>query len=885
MCEDDGPLDNMNWAGLLQSLLLVIHLQQVICGSVRFSVPEEKEPGFLAGSLSKYFPPPYQLLTQEYLWLDKNTGNFYTTEQKMNREALCPKDTKAEECIILHTAVIGPSGDLVQFPVIIEDINDNAPHFENSEIHLRVSEDTRVGTSFLLDDQAQDMDAGQNGELRYRLEDSDGVFSLKVEDDGPVIMLVVKTALDRETRDTYLMALVATDRGSEPLSAMATLIVTVTDVNDHCPSFGTESPPNVTIPGDSTKNSLVARVRATDRDSAPNAGIVYSLSSKVSERVKKLFSLDSLTGYIRLAQDLQNDDSEVLQLNVLASGHHCPPADTRVTVSIVPKENQELTIKIGFIADHQNQTMVLQENQPPTVLAVLELQGDSGFIGSSLAIESEGPFTLSPQNGKYLLSTSKPLDYETKSEHFIYVAAQGRLAEGSVITSSRQMIKVLVADVNDNAPQFFQSRHQLEVEENNQPGMSLLRVAASDADSGHNGRVTYRLDKLASTVFNIAPDTGQLSVSAVLDKEQQGEYKLTVFAQDSGSPPLESVASVSIRVLDQNDNTPVFLTPHFIFFVPENVPPFTEVGRVGVTDADEGENGDTELHVVNSRGPFVVYNPEGTLRTTGSLDRETDDRYELYLLASDRGRPLALTSTARVTIFVQDINDNRPKVILPSSNSSCQTVSPGTIEGTVVTKVCAIDEDSGLNSDITYTVVAPESVQKSSPFRLDSRSGNITVAQQLLEKDLGMHHLFIVVRDGGKPAPLYTTIWVNLLVNDSVGRCNLDRVPTWTGTSDLDQTPSKAPVCEMGDTRSAQLTLLVGLGMMLVSTCFLVATVVLYLKQKRRSLQLSKRGHIEENEIPLRLKNKYHSDDEIEQIKASNVCNPHLHFVKDEIRL
>ncbi|XP_054453810.1 protocadherin-20 [Anoplopoma fimbria] len=856
-----GTPDNMNWAGLFQNLLVVVHLQQVICGSVRFSIPEEQEPGVLAGSLSKHFPPPYQLLTQEYLWMDKNTGNFYTTEQKMDREALCPEETKAEECIILHNAVVGPSGDLIQFPVIIEDINDNEPHFENSEIPLRVSEDTTVGTSFLLDDQAQDRDAGRNGELRYRLEDSDGVFSLKVEEDGPFIMLVVQTALDRETRDMYHMALVTTDCGSEPLSATAAIIVTVTDVNDNCPNFSADSPRHVTVPGDSPKNMLVAQVRATDRDSGPNAAIVYSLSPKVSERAKKLFSLDSLTGYIRLTQDLHSDSSEGLLLNVLASGHHCPPADTQVTVSILPKVNQELTIKIGFIAEHQNQTMVLPENQPPTVLAVLELEGDSSFKGSSLAIEREVPFTLSPQNGKYLLSTSKPLDYEMKSEHFIYVVVQGISAEGSVIISSRRVIRVLVADVNDNAPHFLQSHYQLEVEENNQPGMSLLRVSASDADSGYNGRVTYRLDKYTSTIFNIVPETGQLSVSAVLDRELQGVFKLTVFAQDSGSPPLESVATVSIRVLDQNDNAPVFLTPHFIFFIPENVPPFAQVGAVGVTDPDEGENGNTELHVVNSSGPFVVDNTQGTLRTTNNLDRETDDRYELYLLASDHGRPFALTSTARVTIFVEDINDNQPKVILPSSNSSCQTVSPATIAGTIVTKIYAIDEDSGLNSEITYTVVAPESVQNSSPFRVDSRSGNITVAQHLLQKDLGMHHLFIVVRDGGKPAPLYTTVWVNLLVNESMGPCNLDRAPTWTGTSNLVQTPSKAPICEVEDTRSAQLTLFVGLGMMLVSTCLLVATAVLYLKQKRRSVQQNKRGHIEENEIPLRLKDKYYSDD------------------------
>lgn len=307
------------------------HLRQITCGSVWFSIPEEQEPGILVGSLSKHFLPPYQLLTQDYLWMDKNTGSFYTTEQKMDREALCPEDTKAEECIILHNAVVGPLGDLIQFPVIIEDINDNAPHFENSEIHLRVSEDVTVGASFLLDDQAQDRDAGDNGELHYHLEGSDGVFSLKVEEDGPVIMLVVQTALDRETQDLYRMALVATDCGSDPLSSTATLIVTVTDVNDNCPSFSSDSPRSVTVPGGSPKDTLVAQVRATDPDSGVNAAIVYSLSPKVSERAKKLFSLDSHTGYITLTQDLQSDNSEELLLKVLASGHHCPPADTLVT--------------------------------------------------------------------------------------------------------------------------------------------------------------------------------------------------------------------------------------------------------------------------------------------------------------------------------------------------------------------------------------------------------------------------------------------------------------------------------------------------------------------------------------------------------------------------
>lgn len=793
--------------------------------------------------------------------MDKNTGDFYITEKKLDREALCPEETKAEQCIILLTAVVGPSGDLLQFPVIIEDINDNVPHFENSKIHLWVSEDVTVGTSLLLDVQAQDKDAGRNGEVHYRLEDPDGVFGLAFLDDGPVVALVVQTEIDRETRDFYELKLEAIDRGSDPLSATATLIVAVTDVDDNCPSFSPAAPRSVAIPGDSPRNMLVAQVRAIDPDSGPNAAIIYSLSPKVSERAKKLFSLDSLTGDIRLAQDLQSDNSEELLLKVLASSQHCPPADTLVTVSILPEAYRELTIKIGFIGEHQRGTMVLPENQPPTALAILELQGDNSFISSSLTIENKVPFSLSPQNGKYLLSTSKPLDHEMKRDYNISVVAQGTSADGSAVTPSRHIYRVMVADVNDNAPIFLESHYQLEVQENNRPGTPLLHVSARDVDDGDNGRVTYRLGNHTPTVFSIDPVTGQLSASASLDREQQGAHVITVFARDSGSPPLESLATVSIRVLDQNDNAPVFGTPHFIFFVPEDAPLLAEVGAVSVTDPDEGENGDTEMFLQNSNGPFVVDRTKGILHITTHLDRETEQRYDLYLLASDRGSPSALTSTARVTIFVEDVNDNPPRVILPSSNSSCLTVPTDTIAGAVVTKIYAMDEDSGLNSEITYTVAAPKPAQSTGPFKVDLRSGNITITERLLQKDLGMHHLFIVVRDGGKPAPLYTTVWINLLVNDSTEPCLLTRAPTLTGTLDFVLNPSKAPICEAEDIKYAQLMLLAGLGMMLASTCLFVATAVLYLKRKRGSSQRNKSGCTDEKEIPLSLKSRYHFDD------------------------
>lgn len=839
----------------------MLHIRQIICDSIQISVKEELEPDTLVGSLSKYFPPPYQLLTKEYLWMDNNTGNLYITEKKMDREHLCREKIKADECIILHYAVVGASQDIKQFSVIVEDINDNAPHFENSKIHLKISEDVPIGTTLMLDDQAQDRDSGLNGQLMYQLKGFGEVFTLKVEEDSQLIMLIVQKALDRETLDLYQMQLVATDCGEQPLSASASITVTVTDVDDNCPSFGPDSPNSSTVSGDSKKDTVVTQVVATDPDLGPNAAIVYSFSPKVSERAKKLLILDSHSGHIRLKQDLERHSSEELVLKVLANSLHCPPAETQVTVSLLPKATQGLTIKIGFIAEHHNQTVVIPESHPPTTLAVLELEGDSSFKGASLAIEGDVPFLLSPQRSKYLLSTSKPLDYEMKSEYHISVVVQGNSSERSVIAPPRREIRVLVKDVNDNAPHFSQSHYQLEVEENNEPGLTLLHVSASDADSGLNSRVTYRLENHLSDIFKVESVTGQLSALLPLDREQNSVYKLLVFARDSGVPSLESQASVIIRVRDQNDNAPVFYTPHFIFFIPENAPPFTQVGNIEVNDPDEGENGKLNLQILESNTPFVVDSIQTMLQTTINLDREMLDRHELYLVVSDNGHPVALTATARVTVFIEDVNDNEPKVILPSSNFSCLTVSPGTPMGTTITNIFAIDGDSGLNSEITYSIVAPPSVLHNTPFQVDSRSGKITLIHELLQEDKGMHHLFVVVRDNGKPTPLYTTVWINLLVNESMDRCHLDRTPTWTWRSDLISSASKSPVCEVETARSVQVIYFyLLLSMAVVTMVLFLTTVCLYLKH-RKCPSKRKRGQAEENEIPLRIKDKYYSDE------------------------
>lgn len=808
-------------------MLLLASTGQIQSHTLRFTILEEQEAGVKIGSLSRNYSAPYQL-SDKYIRVDESTGDLFTRE-RIDRETLCPSH-QDRDCTFSNTAVVSHS-ELVLITIVVNDINDNAPIFERNEIHIRIPEDASNGMGFPLDDQAHDKDFAINGLLHYHLEGSDGLFGIR--QDGYELELVVQRKLDRETQENHFLVLVAVDGGLVPLSATAILNVTVTDVNDNCPEFDADSPITAIVPGLGIKGAVVAQLKATDKDLGQNAQITFSFSRQISDRAKTLFYMDRHTGLISLAVDVQVDSPEEHVLKVLANGPLCPPAQTQVTIYIQPVASPVPSIKIRFVAEYKNQVIVLQENEPPTVLALLELEDTSGDK-STLSLEADSmPFSLKQKEGSYLLLTSKPLDFEMCSEYDVTVVISD---PNGTRLHGRKVIKVAVEDVNDNAPKFDQTLYEKDIKENNFPGVFLLKVQATDADSHQFGKVRYRLTNAGP--FRIHEETGVISVAEPLDREQQDRYNLTILARDSGNPSQESFASVSVNVLDMNDNPPAFSTPHFYFFVSESLPRLSQIGKVTVSDTDEGDNGRiVDVRILNEKVPFAIDLALGSLRSTGEVDREKQDRYELLVVATDGGRP-ALSTTVKMTIFVEDVNDNQPQVLLPSSNLSCQTISPATQAGSMITKIYAIDEDSGMNSDITYQIVASEPALQS-PFQIDQHSGNITLVQRLRSQDYGMHHLFVVIRDGGKPDPLQTTVWINLLVNETLEKCHVSTVPQYLPAT----LPPPMPLKDCrGESNAWFIFFLCGLGLMLISGCVLLMVAVMFMKQKHTKRKVKKKN-------------------------------------------
>lgn len=798
--------------------------------------------GIKIGSLSTNYPAPYQLLNEKYVQVNKSTGDLFTTES-IDREILCPSQTD-DACDLSFFALVSPESEVVKIVVTVKDINDNVPYFENSEIHLNIPEDTPIGSAFPLDDQAQDEDAGTNGMILYHIEGSGGFFGIR--QDGDQLELMVEKELDRETLGNHSLFLVAVDEGLVPLSSTANLTVTVTDVNDNCPEFDSGSPGTVTVPGLGIKGTPVAQLKAKDKDTGQNAQIIFSFSPQISDRAKTLFHLDGHTGLISLGVDVRLDSSEEHMLKVVANSPLCSPMQTQVTVYIEPAVRLEATIKIKFVADHKNQVIILPENKNSAVLALLELK-DNTAGKSSLSLQDESTtFSLKAQAGSYLLKTSKPLDYETCSEYDVTIVIID--AEGSHLIGSK-VIKVVVEDVNDNAPEFEQARYETSIMENNNPGVFLCKVAATDADSGEFGKVRYSL--LKAGPFRINEESGVITVFESLDREQEETHSLTVRAWDGGIPPKEDVVMLYVTILDMNDNSPTFPTPHFSFFVSESIPQLSKIGNVPVSDADKGDNGSVvDVRILNDSVPFAIDISQGSLRSTGEVDHEMQGHYELLVVAIDGGNP-SLSTTVRMTVFVEDVNDNQPQVIFPSSNLSCLTILSSTKVGSMVTKIYAVDEDSGMNSDITYQIVASLPAHPS-PFQIDQRSGNISLAQSLQAEDYGMHHLFIVVRDGGKPDPLQTVVWVNMLVNDSLGKCHMKDVPEYLPATLAPPAPYSSKNCRCES--NGWLLFLSALGLMLLSVCFFLVAVVVFVKHKGTTRKVHKMSGWE-NQHELKLLN------------------------------
>ncbi|XP_066105830.1 protocadherin-11 X-linked isoform X2 [Saccopteryx bilineata] len=705
--------------------------------------------------------------------IEEGTGEIFTTGARIDREKLCSGTIMDAVCFYEVEVAVLPDEifRLIKIRFQIEDINDNAPLFPATVINISIPENTAINTRFALP-AANDPDVGINGVQNYHLIKGQNIFGLDVTETPEGVkmpQLIVQKELDREEKDTYVMKVKVEDGGFPQRSSTAILQVSIADMNDNHPVFK-ENEIEVIIPENAPVGSSVTQLHATDADIGENAKIHFYFSSLVSNIAKRLFHLNSSTGLITIKEPLDREEYPSHKLLVLASDGGLMPARAMVQVNLTDVNDNIPSIDIRYIINPINGTVVLSENAPlNTKIALITVTDkDADHNGRVTCFtDHDVPFRLRPVfSNQFLLETAAYLDFESTKEYAIKLLAADA---GKPPLNQSSMLIVKIKDENDNAPVFTQPFISVSVPENNPPGSQLTKISATDADTGRNAEISYLLGIDAPPEFNLDHRTGILTAMKKLDREIQEKYYFTVVAKDNGIPPLTTNVTVLVTVLDQNDNSPIFTHNEYNFYVPENLPKHGTVGLITVTDPDYGENSAVTLSIVNVSDEFNIDPQTGVIRPNISFDRERQESYTFYVKAEDGGR-VSRSSTAKVTINVVDVNDNKPIFLVPSSNYSFELVLPSTNPGTVVFTVVAIDNDTGMNAELQYSIVGGNT---RGLFIINQTSGNITIKEKFVIADLGLHKLVVKANDLGQPDSLFNVIMVNLFVNESVTNATL----------------------------------------------------------------------------------------------------------------
>ncbi|XP_036606133.1 protocadherin gamma-A3-like isoform X3 [Trichosurus vulpecula] len=678
---------------LLCSLLGL--LWDTVAAQIRYSIPEEMEKGSFVGNIAKDLGlEPRELYERgarivsrgkkQHFSLSLRSGSLVTAD-RIDREQLC---AQSAQCLLNFNVLVEDKLKIYSVEVEITDINDNAPRFREEELELKISETTAPGTQFILES-AYDPDVGVNSLQGYKLSPNNH-FSLLVQSGVNRIKypeLVLERSLDREVEPTLHIVLSAWDGGEPVLSGTVRIRVTLLDANDNAPVF-TQPVYTVNVPENVPQGTVLLTVNATDADEGSNSQVRYFLV-KIPREISQIFQMNSVTGELSTLQNLDYEDVEFHEMDVEAQDGLGFWGRAKIHVTVLDMNDNAPEVTITSVTNSIPENVL-----PGAVIALLHVHDrDSGEYGRVLcSIPGDLPFKLEKKVDNYhSLVTARALDREEVPEYNITVRAEDF---GSPALSTDTHILLRVADINDNPPTFSQVAYSAYIQENNPRGASIYSLTAQDPDSEQNALVTYSIMDSTlpseapplSSIVSINSETGVLYALCSFNYEQFQEFQLTVTARDSGDPPLSTNVSLTLFILDQNDNAPEILYPAFptdgssgVELAPRSAEPGYLVTKVVAVDADSGQNAWLSYRLLKATelGLFSVGLHSGEIRTVRTFLDKDALKQNLIVAVTDNGEP-PLSATVSVTVAVAD---SIPKML---SNLNSQ-VSPDPQDDSLLT--------------------------------------------------------------------------------------------------------------------------------------------------------------------------------------------------------
>uniref|UniRef100_A0A8B9PZB9 Protocadherin gamma-C3 n=1 Tax=Apteryx owenii TaxID=8824 RepID=A0A8B9PZB9_APTOW len=551
--------------------------------------------------------------------------------------------------------------------------------------------------------------------------------------------------------------------------------VEVLDINDNAPRFPRQDY-RLDISESAVPGARFHIESAQDPDVGTNSVQSYQLSPSHH------FALD-LKGFQRgskllelvLQQPLDREQSALQQLVLTAVDGGDPPKSGTAQISVRVVDTNDNPPAF----DRSTYTVSLLENAPLGTLVVKLNASDPDEGSNGDVIYSFGSYT--PQKVRQLFSVDPhsgevrvngTLDYEEASSYEIYVQATD---QGPVSMAGHCKVLVNIVDANDNVPEVVLTSLYSPVPEDAKAGNVVALMSVTDQDSGRNKQVSLRIPPGLPFALNSFKNSYTLITQGNLDREKAASYNITVTATDSGSPPLSSQKVIHVEISDINDNPPHFEEPAYSVYIPENNPLGVLLCTVKATDPDVAKNayvsyslldGDIEGLPVTSY--VSIKSDNGNIYAVNSFDYETLREFQVVVQAQDAGIP-PLSSTVTVHVYVTDENDHAPQILYPTStnNSAALEMIPRSANaGYLVTKVIAIDGDSGQNAWLFYHLVQ---TSDSDLFRVELHSGEIRTTRKLGEESTPTFNLTVEVRDNGEPA-MSSSVAITVAVVDRVSK-------------------------------------------------------------------------------------------------------------------
>ncbi len=639
----------------------------------------------------------------------------------------------------------------------------------NAQIRYSVPEEMKKGSLIgnIAHDLGLDFQRLRSGRARIVSGDSTEYVELK-SDKG---ILVVKERIDREqlcaetTPCSFTFEIIL----DNPME-LHHVTVEILDVNDHSPRFAKDEI-NLEISESATSGARFLLGSADDPDVGVNALQNYIMSTNDNFILKQHSRPDGIKyAEMVLQKPLDREQHPRLSLILTAvdGGNPQRSGNLKIEVNVLDANDN------APVFNQSVYKATIAENAPKGtyITTVNASDADSGInslISYSFANfkgNINEVFEIDEKTGAITLIGV--LDFEKSKKYEIGIEAKD---QGGLGNSAKVIVDLI--DVNDNAPLISVMSFSSSVSEDAHVGTTIAIFSVKDLDAEENGHVDCTVDrntpfKLQSSLRNYY----SLVTDAALDRERVAEYNITITAADSGSPALSSQTTLNLKVSDVNDNPPRFQKSVYTTFVSENNQPGLSIFTLSAQDDDWNQNARIsylldETTVGGSPvSSFISVNADsGVVHALRGFDYEQIKSVRVYVKAQDGGSP-PLSTNVTLDIIIQDQNDNAPQVLYPVQTAAsvvAEIVPRSADVGYLVTKVVAVDVDSGQNAWLSYKL---QKATDRALFEVGLQNGEIRTVRQVTDKDAVKQKLTVVVEDNGQPSRS-AVVSINVAVADS----------------------------------------------------------------------------------------------------------------------